>query len=68
MDRSIQGERFGKLAVIGPPSEIKYGCRTVLCRCDSGKTTQVSVTNLTGGSVKSCGCLRQRALHDCKLS
>ena len=58
MDISIQGERFGKLVVIGLSSEIKYGCHTVLCRCDCGETISVPPLKLWSRQYKSCGCGR----------
>ncbi len=55
MELSIQGERFGKLVVVGPSSEIKYGCHTVLCQCDCGETVSVPPARLWNGQQKSCG-------------
>ena len=58
METSILGERFGKLVVIGPSAEIRYGCHTVLCRCDCGRETVVDYKHLADGERVSCGCLR----------
>ena len=60
MDKSIRGERFGKLVVIGPSSEIKYGSHTVLCRCDCGEMISVPPFRLWSGQYKSCGCGRRK--------
>ncbi len=40
MDVSIQGERFGKLVVIGSSSEIKNACHTVLCKDHPGNEAE----------------------------
>ena len=58
MERSIRGERFGKLVVIGPSSEIRNRCHTVLCRCDCGEMIHVPPYRLWSGQYKSCGCGR----------
>ena len=58
MDVSIRGERFGKLVVVGPSSEIKFGSHTVLCRCDCGEMISVPPSRLGNGQYKSCGCGR----------
>jgi len=55
--QDLIGKRFGRLNVIdelperGKNYSIKY-----LCRCDCGKTTVVSASNLRSGHTKSCGC------------
>lgn len=41
MDMAIIGERFGKLVVIGPSPELRYGCHAVLFRCDFGEMISV---------------------------
>ena len=58
MEMSILGERFGKLQVIGPSSEISHGCHTVLCQCDCGEMISVPPFRLWSGQYKSCGCGR----------
>lgn len=54
-----RGERYGRLV-------IKRFVRTAPgwnyfweCECDCGKSVTVSLSNLLGGSTKSCGCLRR---------
>ena len=55
----ITGQRFGKLVAIEPTGRRgNSGSVIWLCQCDCGRTTQVSVANLTSGGTKSCGCLR----------
>jgi hypothetical protein len=54
------GAKFNQLTVA---SDTKIKIRTlyaVLCTCDCGKTTIVTISNLTLGRVKSCGCARRR--------
>jgi hypothetical protein len=54
-------QRFGKLVVQsrlgnnGKNKKLVYW----LCKCDCGKTIEVSTSNLRGGVVKSCGCYRE---------
>lgn len=61
--RDLIGKRFGRLRVLdelperGKNYSIKY-----LCRCDCGKFSIVSASNLRSGHAKSCGCYaRERA-------
>ena len=60
METSILGERFGKLVVIGPSAEIRYGCHTVLCRCDCGNLTYVLTSSLRNGNTRRFGCRKTR--------
>lgn len=58
-DRSIIGQRFGKLVVAefagrGKRSEMVYRCD-----CDCGNVVIASKGDLTNGRKKSCGCLRR---------
>lgn len=47
------------LTVISPLEEkTNNGSTFWLCKCECGKTTKVSVSNLLSGKVKSCGCHR----------
>lgn len=51
--RDLTGQRFGRLTAL------EYvGGRYWLCRCDCGNSHRVHGSNLVGGLVKSCGCLR----------
>ena len=67
VDMTISGERFGKLVVIGQSSEIKYGCHTVLCRCDCGETISVPPFKLWSGQYKSCGCGRGKRIDPSEM-
>lgn len=52
----LEGERFGKLVVIGR-AESRPGRAIWNCLCDCGGTKQVASAHLTNGMVRSCGCL-----------
>lgn len=51
------GQRFGRLVAIKLSEERRGGQVYWLCKCDCGNEKTVSVSNLIGGGVKSCGCL-----------
>lgn len=48
------GDRFERLEVIG--LYFQPGHRIVNCKCDCGNFTNILVSNLVSGKVKSCGC------------
>jgi hypothetical protein len=50
---------FGKLTVIECSGKDTRNNKIWLCKCDCGKFTSVRGNNLTGGKIKSCGCLRK---------
>ena len=53
----LKGQRFGMLTVtkrVGTDAHRKALWR---CKCDCGKTTEVSSADLKSGNTKSCGCL-----------
>ena len=51
------GKRFGRLTVLKEIDNKSDSSKWYLCVCDCGNTHKVRKTNLTGGNVKSCGCL-----------
>lgn len=57
--KDLRGMRFGRL-VVTSLSDMKRG-RDVLwrCRCDCGGSALVRTCHLTGGQVRSCGCLKR---------
>ena len=55
----IAGQRFGKLVAVRF-SHVKDGHAVWVCRCDCGGEALASGSNLKGGSIASCGCLRRR--------
>lgn len=63
----LTGQRFGRLTVIGRGADYvrkDTGQRTIrwLCRCDCGRGTLVSKTQLKSGKVISCGCYNRELL------
>lgn len=48
------GVRFGRLTVKRHDNHLRWECL-----CDCGQTKYVLPSNLRGGNVKSCGCLRK---------
>lgn len=58
------GEKYGNLTVsseafvLTTPSG--YKVRTVNCVCDCGNTTNVGVSALKNGKIKTCGCSKKR--------
>lgn len=52
--KDVTGLRFGKLVAIRRVDGAKY--TSWECRCDCGKTTVASLSNLSSGTTKSCGC------------
>ena len=55
----LTGQRFGRLVAIKAVGKDKGKHILWECRCDCGKTTNVSTTKLTLGRTKSCGCWRE---------
>lgn len=53
----LAGRKFGKLLVIEEVGKDRHGKITWLCRCECGKETNVSSSNLTSENSKSCGCV-----------
>lgn len=61
------GQRFGRLVVIGEAEPLRYDYpsgkmtvdRRIICRCDCGNATTVSLGHARRGRSLSCGCLRQ---------
>jgi len=58
------GLRVGRLTVLKETAERKNGYIVWLCRCDCGKETVVSQSNLQSGWTKSCGCLKGETLKE----
>lgn len=56
--RDETGNRYGRLLVIEPRSENKYGlCWLCVCDCGAERIAQASI--LRSGGVRSCGCLKR---------
>lgn len=54
---NLNGQRFGRLVVIGESSRKGY----VMCKCDCGGTKVTTRAYLKTGNTRSCGCLRTEA-------
>lgn len=56
---SLVGQRFGKLLVLEDSGNRTTSGNVIWkCLCDCGNITYVSTSNLRGGHVKSCGCMK----------
>lgn len=57
----LTNRKFGKLLVIRKAKNQKH--KTMWeCKCDCGKITFVTTSNLTCNKIKSCGCLKNEKL------
>lgn len=65
LQKDLTGQRFGYLTVLQrlPKAKPKERAKYV-CLCDCGKKTVVQASNLTTGSIKSCGCKRWEMVTD----
>lgn len=61
----IEGQRFGRLVVLGMEGKNQRGHSMWRCQCDCGKTPLFAATRLITGTAKSCGCffLEQATTH-----
>lgn len=57
----ITGQRFGRLVVLGRSSRKMGSTFAWECQCDCGAKTLSTGSNLRGGRMQSCGCLRREA-------
>lgn len=67
--KDLTGKRFGKLVAVRRSSDrTKYGSIKWICKCDCGNETEVTVSLLTTGRTRSCGCYsmerRLNSYHD----
>jgi hypothetical protein len=56
----LVGKRYGKLTIIDLVQSKTEKRRNALCRCECGKTKEVTISNLRSGATTSCGCLREK--------
>jgi hypothetical protein len=61
--KDITGQRFGRLAALGPVGKDRWGCLLWLCRCDCGNLTTAVTSNLISANTRSCGCLVQEGVY-----
>jgi len=55
--KDIAGMQFGRLKVVGLAGKSQSGKLLWKCLCDCGQEKTVMGTHLTGGKIRSCGCL-----------
>jgi hypothetical protein len=55
--KKLEGNRYGKLAVIEHLGSDKSGQALFRCLCDCGQERRVLGYHLTAGHTKSCGCV-----------
>ena len=62
--RNLINFKFGRLTVVGEANYKLYGVQTVwTCRCDCGLFRDVTISHLTTGHTKSCGCIGKGTTH-----
>ena len=64
--KDISGERFGRLTAVKPVSKKGNGITLWLCKCDCGSEHITTITCLTTGDCKSCGCLKHEISKEVK--
>ena len=57
----LTGKRFGRLTAVCEGERLS-GRVAWMCVCECGGTAHVSRSNLTSGTVKSCGCLWRESI------
>jgi len=57
VSKNLTGQRFGNLITQRVIKKVPHDGYVWLCKCDCGNTKDVLSSELTKGSVKSCGCL-----------
>lgn len=61
----ITDKKFGRLTAISPTSKRdENGSIIWRCKCECGNIKEVSVSDLTCGFVRSCGCLAKEVHHN----
>lgn len=61
--RDLTGRTFGALTALERLNEKQGSCYLWRCRCECGNEIDVPTDKLTGGRVKSCGCLQDPRRH-----
>jgi hypothetical protein len=57
------GQRFGRLAVVGPDDSASKKHPRTVCLCDCGTEKVVDTNNLRHGRTRSCGCLERESRY-----
>jgi len=55
---NLQGQKFGRLLVVGDSGKRKNKKIIYLCKCDCGNLAEVRSTSLKNRNTRSCGCLQ----------
>lgn len=58
-NKSLVGQKFGRLTVLEDTGKRYYGYVVYKCQCDCGNIFEAPMHNIKAGQVKSCGCLLQ---------
>lgn len=64
----IQGQKFGRLKAIKPNGKNKFGMMQWICECECGVIKTITISHLTTGQTKSCGCIRDKKIAQVGLS
>lgn len=65
MTRSLVGQTFGRLTVVGRAQRRPHRGRFWVCICECGVESHiVREDHLISGGTKSCGCLRRATLRE----
>ena len=59
--RDLSKEKFGRLQPLYPTDKRKNKSIVWMCRCDCGTEKEIPAYVMTGGKVKSCGCLKKES-------
>lgn len=59
--RDLSKEKFGRLQPLYPTDKRKNKSIVWMCRCDCGTKKEIPAYVMTGGKVKSCGCLKRES-------
>ena len=60
----LSGQKFGRLTAIKRVGTSKNRQSIWLCKCECGKETASTSSNLTNGRMKSCGCLKNERISN----
>lgn len=65
--KDISNQRFGILTAL-EPTEMRSGKAVIWkCKCDCGKETYISGSDLRSGNTKSCGCQKYKSQGENKI-
>ena len=64
--RDLSKEKFGRLQPLYPTDKRKNKSIVWMCRCDCETEKEIPAYFMTGGKVKSCGCLKKKQIDNLK--